>query len=183
MMTLIRSILSRVVEGKIKRFDGTGRPGESFADREYFQHYGFSSRPLEGAEGIMIKQGNNIVLLASDDRRYRIQLEAGEVALYTDEGDYVHMKRGRVVEISTGTLRVKASEKVSFETPLVEAAGDVQVKKNLAVAQNITAQGNITDSGEAGVSMAAMREKYNGHRHPKGSTGTTEEPRTGDKME
>ncbi|MDH3975620.1 MAG: phage baseplate assembly protein [Deltaproteobacteria bacterium] len=101
-MKLIRSIITAVTEGKIKLFSGAGRVGESFSDREYFQHYGFTSRPLEGAEAILIKDGNVIQVIASDDRRYRLAVEDGEVAIYSDEGDKVHLKRENKIEIKSG---------------------------------------------------------------------------------
>ncbi len=168
-LTMIRSILSSVTEGVIKRFAGAGRPGETFTDREYVQHYGFSSRPLAGAEGILLKQGNQIMLIASDDRRYRISLDAGEVALYTDEGDYVHLKRGRLVEVNTDTLRIIADTKVTMQTPLVETTGEIK------------AGGDITDQvGGSGRSMQGMRSVYNGHQHAGDSGGTTGTP--GDQM-
>ena len=176
MMRLIRSILAGVVEGKIKRFAGTGRPGESFADREYFQHYGFSSRPMPGAEGILLKQGNNIILVASDDRRYRISLGEGEVALYTDEGDHIHMKRGNLVDVKTNVLKVRALDRVEFDTPLVTTTGVVEAELD------IISKADIKDHGDSGRSMASMRAKYNGHKHPEDASGDTETPRGGDLM-
>jgi phage gp45-like len=104
MMKLVRSIVTSVTEGVIKRFGGTGRPRESFADREYFQHYGFTSRPKQGAEAVVLLQGNQIIVIGSDDRRYRIPVEDGEVALYTDEGDSIHFKRGRKIMVKAGSL-------------------------------------------------------------------------------
>ena len=177
MIKFIRTIIESVTEGVIKRFSGSGRPGETFSDREYFQHYGYTSRPLAGAEGILLKQGNNIILVASDDRRYRIELAAGEVALYTDEGDHIHMKRGNFVEVVTRELKVVASEKVTMDTPLVETTGEVQT------VGNISSQADITDQGGDGLSMNAMREKYNFHKHPEDDTGDTETPRTEDLMQ
>jgi len=116
MLKMVRSIISSVTEGVIKRFSGSGRSDETFTNREYFQHYGFTSRPLKDAEGIVIKDGNNIILIASDDRRYRIQVEDGEVALYSDEGDKIHFMRGKVIEITSGA-------KVTIKAPAVELAG------------------------------------------------------------
>lgn len=115
-MKIIRSIISSVTEGVIKRFSGSGRPYETFTDRECFQHYGFTSRPLSGAEGIIIIEDGIIYLVASDDRRYRIQLQAGEVALYSDEGDVVHLKRNREIYI-------KGGNKVTVDSPEVNLSG------------------------------------------------------------
>lgn len=151
---LVRGIITAVVEGAIKRFGATGRSGETFASRESFQHYGFSSSPLPGAEAILIREGNHIVSVAEDDRRYRIAVAGGEVAIYTDEGDHVHLKRGRVVEVVTETLLIKASVKVRIESPQVEATGE------------------IIDRIEGdGRTMSGMRAIYNGHTHGENDGG------------
>lgn len=77
---------------------------------EHFQHYGFTSRPLPKCEAIVLALGgdrSHAVIIASGDRRYRLQgLEEGEVALYTDEGDKIVMKRGNTIEIHTDELHV-----------------------------------------------------------------------------
>lgn len=67
---------------------------------EHFEPYGLTSHPLAGAEVLTAFLGGDrshgVVLVASD-RRYRVQeLKPGEVAIYSDEGDKVHLKRGRV---------------------------------------------------------------------------------------
>jgi len=115
---MIRSILQTVsgVLHKIARFTASGRPGEKISDRELFQHYGFASRPKTGAEGIVIREGNHLVMVADDDRRYRIALESGEVALYTDEGDKVHLKR-------SGTIEITATAQVNVSAPVVRLGG------------------------------------------------------------
>lgn len=79
------------------------------------QHYGFTSRPLKGARGIGICNGHreDIVIIATEDKRYRLQVENGEVALYTDEGDFIHFKRGNKISIQTRKFSVihKSDEK------------------------------------------------------------------------
>lgn len=184
-LQMIRTILSSVTEGVIKRFSGKGRPGETFTDREVFQHYGLTSRPLEGAEGILLKQGNNIILIASDDRRYRIAISDGEVALYTDEGDHIHMKRGRLIEVVTDTLKITAGTKVEMTTPLVEMIASSKVLMDTPLVETsgeVRAEQDITDSGGSGRSMRSMREKYNQHKHPEDASGDTEIPREQDQM-
>ncbi|MCE5281763.1 MAG: phage baseplate assembly protein [Deltaproteobacteria bacterium] len=42
---MIRGIVQTVIEGAIKRSTASGHAGERIADREYFLHYGFTSRP------------------------------------------------------------------------------------------------------------------------------------------
>ena len=52
-------------------------------------------------------------------------MAAGEVALYTDEGDHIYFKRKQTLEIQTRILHIKATEKVQIESPLLEVTGDV----------------------------------------------------------
>ena len=139
-MKMIRGVLTGLTEGEIKLFSGTGRPRETFIKREFWQHYGFTSRPLAGSEGIVLKDGNVVNIIASDDRRYRLVVNEGEVALYSDEGDKVHFKRGQEIEIKSGG-------KVVVDAPEIELTGATTVTGNLHVAGNITATGTIIDTG------------------------------------
>lgn len=151
----VRGIVTTIAEGAIKRFGATGRPGESFASRELIQHYGFTSSPPAGAEVILLRDGNHVVAIAEDDRRYRIAVGGGEVAIYSDEGDHVHLKRGRVVEIETETLLIKASTKVRIESPLVESTGEI-----------------IDRVDSDGKSMEQIRTTYNSHTHSNVTPGS-----------
>jgi phage gp45-like len=137
---MIRAIIQSVVEGVIKRFTASGRPDETISNREYFQHYGFTSRPLAGAEAVIIQEGNHIVMIASDDRRYRIAIDAGEVCIYTDEGDHIRFKRGKEIYIKSGNKLnadiandviistknavVNASTKCQVNSPEINLSGD-----------------------------------------------------------
>ncbi|OCR25341.1 baseplate assembly protein [Pseudomonas syringae] len=157
-----RATAARNTHGKLIGVDMEGLAGETVSG-ELFQHYGFSSAPLPGAEYLAVPVGGNskhTVVVASEDGRYRITLQDGEVSLYTDEGDYVHMKRGRVVEVVTDSLLIKAASKVRFETPLVEMTGDLQVDAS------IKADGEVADHKR---SMQGDRDIYNVHTHAPGA--------------
>lgn len=96
---------------------------------EHFEPYGLTSHPLAGAEVLTAFLGGDrshgVVLVASD-RRYRVQeLKPGEVAIYSDEGDRVHLKRGRVIEVVTETLNITASSAVNIDTPLLTQTGKI----------------------------------------------------------
>lgn len=103
--------------------------GEVKDNLEHFEPYGWTSNPLEGAEGITAFLGGDRshgVVLVVSDRRYRIrEMEPGEVAIYTDEGDKIHFKRGRIIDIETQTLNIKAGASVNFETPLITQTGRI----------------------------------------------------------
>ncbi len=172
-MKLIRTIISEVVEGVIKRFSGSGRPEETFEDREYLQHYGFTSRPLADAEGVVLMQGNQIFLIASDDRRYRIAIEDGEVALYTDEGDKIHLKRNKEILVSSGKkitinapeVIVNADTSAKVISPVVElgqAAGHLKLmNENLEILFNTHTHSGVS----SGSSNSGMPNQLSGSAH------------------
>ena len=132
---------------------------------EHFQHYGFTSVPLPGAEGVCLFVGgarSHPIVVNVDDRRHRLKdLESGEVALYTDEGDFVVFKRGRIIEM-------KAGAEVKVDAPLATFEHDVHIKGALHVDQAITCDDNVSD--QAG-SMQEIRDTYNDHNH--GGSGPT----------
>ncbi len=145
MVKMVRGIITEVTEGEIKRFSGTGRPGETFMDRELFQHYGLTSRPKADAEIIALKQGNVVVAIASDDRRYRIKLQEGEVCIYTDEGDFVHFKRGKEIHISTGNkLLIDATNEVEINAPEINLNGDVNIVGDVTLDGTLQVSGDVT---------------------------------------
>lgn len=134
-------------------------------DCERYQEYGFTSVPLPGAEAITVCVGGSRdhgVVIATGDRRYRLKgLQGGEVAIYTDEGDHIKLGRGRVIEVETTTLLVKASTKVRMETPFFEVTGEIK------------------DRCDAdGKSMESMRTTYDPHTHPENNVngGSTNAP-------
>lgn len=123
---------------------------------ERFQQYGFTSVPFPEAEAVALSVGgsrSHMVVIAVDDRRYRKRdMEPGETAIYTDEGDYVLIKRGRIVEVNAGT-------RLSVIAPEAEFSGNVHVTGN------ITCDGNVSDLNG---SMQEMRDTYNTHTHGAG---------------
>jgi phage baseplate assembly protein V len=120
---------------------------------EHFEPYGFTSNPLAGAEVLTAFIGgdrSHAVVLVASDRRYRIQeLESGEVAIYTDEGDKIHLKRGRIIDIETETLNIKASGSVNFDTPTITQTGQI-VSQGDQVAGGISQIGHVHTSTQPG---------------------------------
>ena len=123
--------------------------GELSGDVERFQEYGFTSVPEPGAEAIVLAVGASrahLVVVASDDRRYRpTGWASGEVGIYSRFGQTVRLKADGSIEL----------------TP---AAGQpVKVAGNLEVVGNVVATGNVQD---AAGSMQEMRDTYNVHTQP-----------------
>lgn len=103
--------------------------GELKDNVEHFEPYGMTSNPLPGAEVLTMFLGgdrSHAVVVVASDRRYRItELKPGEVAIYTDEGDKIHFKRGRIIDIETATLNIKATTAVNIDTPVINQTGKI----------------------------------------------------------
>jgi phage baseplate assembly protein V len=93
---------------------------------EHFHPYGLSSIPKDGAECVVVfpngDRGHPLVVAVSD-RRYRpTGGQAGEVCMYTDEGDVIRLGRGHIVSVETeGEVRLGSAA----------ASGDVVVQSAL----------------------------------------------------
>ena len=126
---------------------------EERGEVERFQNYGYTSVPHAEAEAIALSVGgsrSHMVVIAVDDRRYRLTgLAAGEVAIYTDEGDKIVLKRGREIEVTAGTR-------------LIVNAPDSLFKGNAHFEGNVTCDQDVSD---AAGSMQEMRDIFNDHDH------------------
>lgn len=157
--------------------------GEQLQDNELFQHYGFTSTPLPGTMAIVLPIGGRTahgIIVATEHGSYRLKgLLSGEVALYTDEGDHVILKRGRVIEVTTETFRVNAGAAIELNAPTITGNASGSVAFNTPVVNasvDIKAARDVFD--HTNKSMVGMRSAYNGHTHPE--TGTvTGTPSTG----
>lgn len=87
---------------------------------ERFQGYGFTSHPHPGAEALVAFVGgtrSHGVVVQVEDRRYRLKnLAPGEVALFDDLGQAVHLKRDRIA--------IESPLKVSIDAPEVAVIAD-----------------------------------------------------------
>lgn len=135
--------------------------GEVLNGVEHMEPYGFTAHAHPGAESVNLgvngKRSHTIVLCVAD-RRYRMQgLAQGEVAMYTDEGDYILLKRDRIIDIlaenefnvTAAIAKLVSSTKVRHETPLTEMTGDLEVAENLEVGGDALIAGNVGISGDA----------------------------------
>lgn len=119
-MMVARGVLDLIDDGKkmqtvqVKLFADEVAPAV-----ERFQEYGFTSSPFPGAEAVVVFPGgvrSHGIIVAVDDRRYRLTgLAGGEVALYDDQGQVVHLKRDG--------LALKSPLKVTAEAPEITLTG------------------------------------------------------------
>lgn len=168
---------------------------EPQTDVEHMEPYGFTSNPLPGAEGVILNvagQRGAAIGLNFGDRRVRVtSLKPGEVCVYTDEGDKIHLMRERHMRLETLHLEimaqedatvetkvytVRASQGVNYKTPSFALGGDggcnAAINANMAINGDTTQTGAITASGDVqgrGVSLAE-------HTHTGDSGGVTGKP-------
>lgn len=170
-----RGRLTRVKSDlKIQQAQVNGLAGEQLQDTELFQHFGFTSNPPAGSQCLVVPLGgqtSHSVIIATENEKYRITaLDSGEVAIYSMDGAYVAIKRGRIVEVDCDIYRIKckqyqvtsddfnvtASNGAAFDTPDLHSSQELSDGKS---------------------TMSNLREIYDGHTHHHGGdTGTTEKP-------
>jgi phage baseplate assembly protein V len=119
---------------------------------ERFQNYGFSSNAPADSECIVVFVGggrDHGVVVGVDDRATRFTgLAAGEVAIYTNEGDSIVLKRNNVVEVTTRTLIVNAEDAIEIAAPEIRITGDIELDGDLNATGNINAPGGNVGGGE-----------------------------------
>lgn len=143
----VRGVVAVVEAGrKMQAIQVRLTAGEVKGNVEHFEPYGWSSHPHPGAESVIAFVGGDRshgVALCVADRRYRlVGLEAGEVAIYSDEGDSVVLKRGRVVEVTTETFRLNAkrcelnaTEGILLNSDLVSASKDIRAEGDVVAGE------------------------------------------------
>jgi phage baseplate assembly protein V len=131
---------------------------EAKAAAERIQNYGFSSHPPANSEAVAIFVGggrDHALIIALDDRASRFTgLQAGEVAIYSNEGDSIVLKRDNTVEVTTRTLIVNAEEAIEIEASEIRIKGDIELDGSLTATGSISAPGGgvggpSTSSGQA----------------------------------
>lgn len=138
--------------------------GETLEKVARFQEFGFASNPPKGSEGIVLAVGGNrenLAIIATEHRVYRFKLTApGEMAIYTDDGTFVHLKKAGQVAITTAA-------KVEITAPLTKIVGNLEVTgtslqtgavtmgATLSVAGASTLTGAVTAAATLAVTGAA----------------------------
>lgn len=130
--------------------------GEAKDSVEHFEPFGFTSKPLPGAEHITLfldgDRSHGVTIVVAD-RRYRLTgLADGEAALHDAYGNHAWFKKD-------GTLDVTASTKVQITSPLVTMSGNLQVTGNITAGGNVNAGGTITAPNVVGTTNGTFGGK------------------------
>lgn len=192
-----RGVVGRVDSaGPVQLVSLSGLAGEDLRDQEQFQEYGYTSNPPSGTMGVLVPLGgktSHSIIIATEHGQYRLtSLKPGEVALYTDEGSKIVLKRGRVIEtdcddyiVNCKTFTVNADDESTFNTPTLTASDEAVVnglvtgRGGLALSNESGSDGPVAQI--AGDVEATGDGRFNGvstvhHKHPGDSGGTTDEP-------
>lgn len=171
LLTLLRGLLGRgVVESvddspMMRTVQAEFLPGDVREGLEHFEPYGFTSRVKEGAEAIgafFNGDRSHGVVLVTADRRFRLHVEEGEVAVFDDQGQKVVLKRdGILVETPknlTATVGGNALATVSGTTTLKSGAvtidaPSVHITGTLSVDGHISGAGGLAVSGGSGAAV------------------------------
>lgn len=168
-----RAVLTRVDAAAAVQFvQADALAGERLLDNELFQHYGFTSRPLPGTMAVVLPVGGKTshgIVIATEHGDYRLRaLESGEVAIYTDEGAHIVLKRGRLIEVECDEYRVNcttytvnAESAANFTTPMVTASAQV------------TAQGQLNGNGGMAI-RGGHGAEFQGDMRQTGGSYTTD---------
>ena len=142
--------------------------GELKSGIERAQNYGLTSVPPVGSVATLLFVGgdrSNGIVISAESRKFRLKgLQAGEVALYTDEGDEIRLKRGHEIAVKTSKFVIDAAE--------IDLNGAVKVAQTLEVAGNITGKGEVADKTG---NLTAIRSTYDAHTHT-GNAGAPTSP-------
>lgn len=157
--------------------------GETRDGLEHFEPYGYTSEPLKDGQPEALAlffdgDRSHGVVVCVADRRYRLKIEPGEVAIYDDVGQKVHLKRDGIEVVTPGwlhanvgadavtsitgsetstvggdlTTTVTGNAVVKAAKATVDAA-DTMITGNLLVQGKITGMGGLAVSGGGGASV------------------------------
>lgn len=164
--SLRRARVRGLKEGKVQsgRIEALGPEARDGVERH--QDYGFAANPVDG-EGLRIEAGGHTFILRVDRLASRPSLTAYEVCVWHDEGHWIILKAGGVIEANCTRFVINASAEVVFNTPTVTNSGD-QVVVGTATAETVVGTTDVVFAGKSSVD----------HRHKDtepglGNSGTT----------
>jgi len=163
----INNYLTRLLLNAIKNNNGqftaqTKDGDQVLNDIPILQNFGFASYSPKGSRGVVVNLGGNRenqIIILTEHGEYKFKdLGEGDAAIYTKDGDYIHLKSGAEIEIKTKSINITADK--------MEITGD------------ITARGNITatEIKDSFGKLSTFRNDYIKHTHVSASPGSPTAP-------
>lgn len=135
----------------LQMVQGKGLAGEALQAVEVLQQFGFSSGIPADSQLIVLPlagRSSASVVIATEHGAYRLKVGPGEARMYSQEGAYVHIKAGRIVDVECDELRFRVKNNVSIEAGQgihLDAGGEISQR-----APDIVQQGNVSGEGYNG---------------------------------
>ena len=135
-------------------------------DVEFWQHFGFTSAPPldENTRALMVSVAGNQdhgVVIATENGKFRVKdLNPGESCVYSEFGDKIHFKNGRIIDIQTETLNITSSKELNINSPKVKISGEIEAS-------------NVKDSQG---SLGVLRDWSTTHTHISAAPGSPSSP-------
>lgn len=156
---IVRGTVRKVDDGpKMQTVDLQLEEGMRATKVEHFHPYGVSYKPREGSEVVVASLSGNrdhMIAFPVGDRRYRIKVEDGEVALHDDQGQKVHLTREGVKVVTPykadvdaqGDVKVKSAGRVDIEAPTIKLKGAIEIEGDINQVGKITSTGPHAAAG------------------------------------
>lgn len=136
-------------------------PGEKRTGLEFFQQFGFSSRPKGDVDGVALFIGgsrdNGVVIATRGEKQ---ELEDGEVVVYSAFGSSVKLKKDGSIALSPASGKNVVTE------------SDLLCKGQLLATGDVFA--GVTDTGESVVTAGGVSLQM--HMHPTAAPGSPSVP-------
>lgn len=136
------SLAAPAKQGKLQSLQLQVLSGEAKEAVELFEPYGYTGVAMEGAESVVAFIGGSrthAIALVQTDRRFRpTDLLPGEVALFTNEGTRIVLRRD-------GKVEVIAAAEVRITTAKVIVEGNLDVVGNTTFTGTVMANGKVID--------------------------------------
>jgi len=174
----IRSALSRyrslveIVTDLVFDDDGVAEgkgAGDSEIETAVGWHFGFYSRPKDGARGVVIKadgQGNTAFLVAFRDKQYELSLQKGECGMKNAfDASILLNKDGEVVlgSSANGAIRIDKNGDIVLDASKIYIGGDsgslVPLQNGVVLASGIDSLTGSTYASLNSASSVVMAKK------------------------
>lgn len=181
-----RGELVRTSKGPVQTVQVAGLSTETLQSLELYQQFGFTSGVPQGSQMVIIPingDTSHSIIVATEHGAYRLDVNGGEACLYNQWGAKIHLKEEKIIEIDCDELKIKAKDKTTIETKLMELitktiigeASNGVLLEAPAIAFSGSGGGSaqieMTGSATTTGDMKAGSVSLKGHTHPENGEG------------
>lgn len=137
-MVVQRAVVEYVHSQNGRPFVQVVSTGGEPCDAELMQPFGLASQPVAGAGAVVLNLNgdrSHAVAINVGDNRYRVEVSAGEVALYNQDGAKIHLKAGRIIDIDADQVNINCKVVIDNE---LEVSGKAVFNDEIEVSIDAT---------------------------------------------